>query len=144
VISRSDELAARWVEAWNAHDVDAVMALYATHASHRMSSGPPREGSDEIAAMVRRSLDAYPDLSFSVRHAFTGVAGTTNTGEERIVIEYTMRGTQTGVINGRSGSARPIEIDGALVATLDGSGRLLVVVDYIDHHAIRRQQGSAP
>lgn len=93
--------------------------------------------------MVRRSLDAYPDLSFSVRHAFGGVAGTANISEVRIVIEYTMRGTQTGVINGRGGSARPIEVDGALVATLDGSGRLLVVVDYIDHHAIRRRQGSS-
>lgn len=131
----------RWAQAWNSHDADAVVALYAPDASHRMSSGPPRQGSDEIAAMVRRSLDAYPDLDFSVRHAFTGV---TPADEVRIVIEYTMRGTQTGVINGRAGSTRPIEVDGALVATLDGSGRLLVVVDYIDHHAIRRQQGSAP
>jgi len=77
VISRSEDLAARSVEAWNVHDLDAVMALCAPGASHRMSSGPPRQGSDEIAAMVRRSLDAYPDLSFSVRHAFTGVAGST-------------------------------------------------------------------
>lgn len=43
------------------------------------------------------------------------------------MIEYTMRGTQTGVINGRSGSARPIEIDGALVATLDGVGALVAM-----------------
>ncbi|MBU3702182.1 MAG: ester cyclase [Acidimicrobiia bacterium] len=137
---RLDPLASGWAEAWNAHDLDAVMALYAPDATHRMSSGPLRRGSDEIAAMVRRSLDAFPDLSFTVRDAFA----TSDVGGGRVVIEYTMRGTQSGVINGRAGSARPIEVDGALVATLDGSGRLLVVVDYIDHHAIRRQQGSAP
>lgn len=131
----------RWIGAWTSRLPDEVTALYAPDATHRMSSGPPRQGSDEIAAMVRRSLDAYPDLSFSVRHAFTGVTGT---DEVRIVIEYTMRGTQTGAINGRVGSARPIEVDGALVATLDDKGRMVAVVDYIDHHAIRRQQGSAP
>lgn len=135
------DLPALWEQAWNSHDVDAVVMLYAPDASHRMSSGPPRQGSDEIAAMVRRSLDAYPDLDFSIRQAFTS---DTSADEVRMVIEYTMRGTQIGHINGRPGSARPIEVDGALVATLDGSGRLLAVVDYIDHHAIRRQQGSAP
>lgn len=132
----------RWLAAWNSHESDAVMALYAPEATHRMSSGPPRQGSDEIAAMVRRSLDAYPDLSFTVRHAFVGTGLITDPAEMRIVIEYTMRGTQTGAINGRDGSSRPIEVDGALVATLDGSGRMVAVVDYIDHHAIRRQQGS--
>ena len=89
--------------------------------------------------MVRRSIDAYPDLSFTVRDAFA----TSGTDAVRVVIEYTMRGTQTGAINGREGSSRPIEVDGALVATLD-DGRMTTVVDYIDHHAIRTQQGSAP
>lgn len=135
-----DELAVRWAAAWNAHDLDAVMALYAPEATHRMSSGPPRQGSDEIAAMVRRSLDAFPDLSFTVRDAFA----TSDVGGGRVVIEYTMHGTQTGAINGREGSSRPIEVDGALVATLDVDGRLASVVDYIDHHAIRNQQGSPP
>ena len=131
------DLPARWAIAWNSHDVDAVVGLYAPDASHRMSSGPPRQGSDEIIAMVRRSLDAYPDLSFTVRGSFMDVDGS------RIVIEYTMRGTQTGVINGRAGSVRPVEVDGALVASLDMMGRLQSVVDYVDHHAIRTQQGSA-
>lgn len=84
--------------------------------------------------MVRRSLDAYPDLSFALRDSLVSGAG-------RIVIEYTMSGTQVGEINGRPGSGRPIEVDGALVATLDEAGRILVAVDYVDHHAIRVQQG---
>jgi len=90
--------------------------------------------------MVRRSLDAYPDLSFTVRDTFA----VPDAGGGRVVIEYTMHGTQTGAINGRGGSSRPIAVDGALVATLDVDGRLATVVDYIDHHAIRTQQGSAP
>ncbi len=128
------EFARRWAEAWNSRDPAAVAALYAADGSHRMSSGSPREGSDAIAAMVRRSLDAYPDLSFALRDSLVSGAG-------RIVIEYTMSGTQVGEINGRPGSGRPIEVDGALVATLDEAGRIMVAVDYVDHHAIRVQQG---
>lgn len=132
------ELTVRWTSAWNAHDVDAVMALYAPDAMHRMSSGSPRRGSDEVAAMVRRSFDAYPDLTFDIRDSF----GVAHDGGWRVVIEYTMRGTQSGAINGRSASSSPIAVDGALVATLDADGRMESVIDYVDHHAIRVQQGT--
>ena len=114
------------------------MGLYAADGVHRMSAGSPHEGSDAIGAMVRRSLSAYPDLSFSVRDSF----GTALDGGWRVVIEYTMRGTQTGAINGRAGSGRPIEVDGALVATVDADLHMSQVIDYVDHHAIRVQQGT--
>lgn len=131
------DFARGWCGAWNSHDVDAVMATYASSPMHRMSSGPPRNGDVEVRAMIERSLAAYPDLSFELRDAF----GVERGDGARIVIEYTMRGTQTGAINGRAGSGRPIVVDGALVATLDADGRMMEVVDHIDHHAIRVQQG---
>ena len=131
------EFADGWAAAWNAHDVDRVLALYAADAMHRMSSGPPRSGDVELRAMIERSLAAYPDLRFELRDSF----GVSRGDGARVVIEYTMRGTQTGSINGRAGSGRPIEVDGALVASLGRDGRMLEVVDHIDHHAIRVQQG---
>ena len=138
-MSITGDFAQTWIDAWNSHDVGSVMALYAPGGSHRMSSGPERVG-DELLAMVERSMAAYPDLSFELRDSFWSV---THGSGARIVIEYVMRGTQTGAINGREGTGRPIEIDAALVATLDAEGRLLAVIDYIDHHAIRVQQGTA-
>ena len=134
----SSAFAQSWVSAWNAHDVAEVMALYAPGATHRMASGPERIG-EEVRAMVERSFAAYPDLSFELCDAF----GVERDGGHRVVVSYVMRGTQTGAINGREPSGRPIEIDGALVATLDGSGRMVSLVDHIDHHAIRVQQGTA-
>ena len=133
-----EHVAHDWIDAWNAHDVDRVMALHADGATHRMSAGPVRAGPD-LRAMVERSLMAYPDLSFSLRDAF----GVARGDGARLVIEYTMRGTQTGAINGRPASGRPIEVDGALVVTLDAQGRIVEAVDHIDHHAIRAQQGLA-
>lgn len=131
------DFAIEWCEAWNAHDVDRILGLYAPGAMHRMSSGPPRSGDAEVRAMVERSLAAYPDLRFDVRDSF----GVARGDGWRIVVEYTMRGTQTGAINGREGSGRPIAVDGALVVSLDRDGRMLEAVDHIDHHAIRVQQG---
>ena len=100
-----------------------------------MSSGPWRDGR-EVRAMVQRSLVAYPDLSFSIRDA----VAVDRDSVRKIFVEYTMRGTQSGSINGREGSTRPIAVDGALVAVCDDSGRMVAVVDYIDHEAIRLQQ----
>jgi steroid delta-isomerase-like uncharacterized protein len=129
-------LASQWVEAWNAHDVDAVTGWYAADASHRMASGNTYTGSAAIRDMATRTLAAYPDLAFAVRSAF--VAG------DQFAIEYTMRGTQHAVVNDRPGTGRSITVDGALVGTVDRDGRVTTCVDYLDHHDVRRQLGLVP
>ena len=133
----SESFGAAWAAAWNAHDVDAVVAWYAADGMHRMASGNTYRGADELRAMVTRSVGAYPDLSFTVRDAFVGVDG------RHFTIEYTMRGTQESAIGDRPGTGRTIEIDGVLVGTTDDAGHVTTCVDYLDHLAIRRQLGLA-
>jgi steroid delta-isomerase-like uncharacterized protein len=129
----SEAFAAGWAAAWNAHDVDAVVAWYAPDGTHRMASGNTYRGADDIRAMVDRTLGAYPDLRFEVRRAFAT--------EHDFVIEYTMRGQQHGEIGDRPGTGRPIEVDGVLVGTTGTGGRVTACVDYLDHLTIRRQLG---
>jgi steroid delta-isomerase-like uncharacterized protein len=131
----SQSLAGAWAAAWNAHDVDAVAAWYAADGTHRMASGATYTGAPDVRAMVERTLDAYPDLAFDVRDAFIA--------DDHFAIEYTMRGTQEGAVGDRPGTGRTIEIDGALVGTVDGDGRVSACVDYLDHLSIRRQLGLA-
>jgi steroid delta-isomerase-like uncharacterized protein len=133
----SEAFAAGWAAGWNAHDVDAVVAWYAADGSHRMASGNTYRGTDEVRAMVTRTLAAYPDLEFAVRDAFTGADG------RHFAIEYTMRGHQESAISDRPGTGRAIEIDGALIGTTDAGGRVTACVDYLDHLTIRRQLGLA-
>jgi C-1 hydroxylase len=127
------ELAAEWAAAWNAHDVDAVTEWYATDGVHRMASGNTYTGADDVRAMVERTLAAYPDLHFDVRRTFATA--------QDFVIEYTMRGHQQAAIGDRPGTGRAIEVDGVLVGTTDGDGRVTACVDYLDHLTIRRQLG---
>jgi steroid delta-isomerase-like uncharacterized protein len=133
----SKSLAAGWVAAWNAHDVDAVVAWYAADGTHRMASGATYTGHTDIRAMVERTLGGYPDLTFAVRDGFVAADGV------HFAIEYTMRGTQQGPIGERPGTGRTIEIDGVLVGKLDHDGRVTTCVDYLDHLSIRRQLGLA-
>jgi uncharacterized protein (TIGR02246 family) len=121
-VSAVPELASRWVEAWNSHDVDAIADWYADDGTHRMASGNTYVGGGEIRAMVARSIGAYPDLAFDLRDTFVT--------DSNYAIEYTMR----------AGSAA---IDGVLVGTTDGAGRVRTCVDYLDHLDLRRQLGLA-
>ena len=79
---QADRLAAEWVAAWNAHDLDAVLAHYdedVTFASPFVAtltgdeSGVIR-GRAALRDYFRRALEAYPDLRFDLHAALPGVS----------------------------------------------------------------------
>ncbi|MFD4506083.1 nuclear transport factor 2 family protein [Streptomyces sp. NPDC058457] len=57
-----------WERGWAAHDVDALLALYAEDCVHRsMPFRAPHRGRDELASYLRWSFEAerVPDVRFS-------------------------------------------------------------------------------
>jgi ketosteroid isomerase-like protein len=82
VITRTfaERFAREWVEAWNAHDLDAILAHY--HDDFTMSSpriaevaGEPSgvlAGKRAVGAYWRKALDALPDLRFELLAVFVG------------------------------------------------------------------------
>lgn len=84
-------LAERWLAAWNAHDIDRIVALYATNARHtskrvRMLGGSEEtlQGIEAIGDYFRRGLQRYPTLHFEPM--------TVSTGPRTVVIEYRRSG----------------------------------------------------
>jgi 3-hydroxy acid dehydrogenase/malonic semialdehyde reductase len=80
-------LAERWLAAWNAHDLESIMALYAAEARHtskrvRALGGDDEtlHGRDAIADYFRRGLQHYPTLRFEPMSV--------STGPRTVVIEY--------------------------------------------------------
>ena len=80
-------LAERWLAAWNAHDLDSVMALYGADPRHtskrvRMLGGSDEtlQGREAIADYFRRGLQEYPTLHFEPISV--------STGPRTVVIEY--------------------------------------------------------
>lgn len=80
-------LAERWLDAWNAHDAERILALYAPDARHtstrvRLLGGndDTLHGRDAIGDYFRRGLEQYPSLHFE--------PVTVSSGPRTVVIEY--------------------------------------------------------
>jgi hypothetical protein len=91
------EFAEGWVLAWNAHDLDAIMAHYApevvlTSPSAAKILGDPSGtvvGKDALRSYFERGLGAYPHLTFELLDVMWGVSS--------VVLYYVnQKGTKTG------------------------------------------------
>lgn len=78
---RADSLAQAWIDAWNRHDLDAIVHHYATDVEFTSPfvpalSGEPSgtiHGRDPLRAYFRKGLDAYPNLHVELIRTLTGV-----------------------------------------------------------------------
>ena len=133
------ELLERYVELYNAGDLDACMELYAEEAVQRMHDGV-FEGVAAIRARLARDLDAFPDAKYVVESFVED-------GDE-FADEWTFTGTNTGPFRLPDGTVlpangKPVEIKGMeLVEVRDGK----IVVDnlYYDFMAAVAQLGLVP
>lgn len=79
------EFARRYYAAWNAHDVDAILALYADDiefsspyiAALGFSADGVILGKAMLRAYVQRALERAPDLTFTPESLFAGARGHT-------------------------------------------------------------------
>ena len=89
-------LANRWVAAWNAHDLDLIMAHYGdaieltSPAAAQLLGTPDGKvaGKASLRAYFQRGLEAYPELRFRLEDVLWGV--------NSVVLYYTnQKGTRT-------------------------------------------------
>jgi steroid delta-isomerase-like uncharacterized protein len=133
------ELLDRYVERYNAGDLDACMVLYAGDAVQRMHDGT-FEGVDAIRDRLARDLDAFADAKYVVDSFFAQ--------GDRFADEWTFTGTNTGPLRLPDGTEVPatgrrVEIRGMeYVEVRDGK----IVVDnlYYDFMAAVVQLGLVP
>ena len=91
------DLAAHWIRAWNAHDLDEIMAHYAkdvvliSPAAAGILQDPSGavKGKEALRAYFKRGLEVYPNLKFELLDVLWGVSS--------VVLYYTnQKGTKTG------------------------------------------------
>jgi|SRR6185312_17154823 len=78
---RAQELAEEWIEAWNEHDLEAIMSLYSPAVVFQTptiidSLGIPDgrvEGLEDLREHFARGLRRLPDLRFELEQVYTGV-----------------------------------------------------------------------
>jgi steroid delta-isomerase-like uncharacterized protein len=138
-MNQNRELLDRYVELYNAGDLDGCIALYAEDATQRMHDGI-FEGPDAIRERLARDLDAFADATYVVDSFLDD--------GDRFADEWTFTGTNTGPSQLADGSEVPatgkkVEIKGMeLVEVRDGK----IVVDnlYYDFMAAIFQLGLVP
>jgi ketosteroid isomerase-like protein len=103
------EFAARWEQAWNAHDLDALLAHFSPNVVFTSTVAAQLlpdcdgviRGRDALRDYWAQALELLPDLKFEVEGVYTGV--------DTIVINYrNHRGNRV---------CECLTFDGALVAT---------------------------
>jgi len=133
------ELLDRYVELYNAGDLDACMELYAEDASQRMHDGI-FEGVHDIQTRLARDLTAFEDATYVVDSFFAA-------GDE-FADEWTFTGTNTGPLRLPDGTeipptGRTVEIKGMEYVKLQ-DGKIVIDNLYYDFLAAVVQLGLVP
>jgi steroid delta-isomerase-like uncharacterized protein len=126
------------VEAFNAHDADAVVDLYAAQAVlHDPQQPEPVRGRDAIREGYAQMFRSFPDIRVNIlnRH----VEG------DLMMYEIRLTGTNKGPIPSPDGDIPPtgrrIDLPGAVFADLDAEGRFRETRRYYDVAEMMRQLG---
>jgi steroid delta-isomerase-like uncharacterized protein len=125
-----------YFEAWNAHDARAVTAALADGGTY---ADPTTEGPLAGAALAehaRALFCAFPDLNFEVVGAPPADGGADGT----VVVQWLMRGTNTGPWNGQPPTGRPVAIPGVDVFTV-AAGEITSAEGYFDRQTLAEQLG---
>jgi steroid delta-isomerase-like uncharacterized protein len=132
--ARTLEVNDRTYAAWNAHDPDAVAAVFAEDAVLR-EAGRSEEvrGRAAIRARAAALLAAFPD--FRLECVTLVIDG------ERHADRWTMTGTHRGELFGLSATGRSVRVEGATFTRLGPGGLVVEDVHHVDYAGLLAQLG---
>jgi steroid delta-isomerase-like uncharacterized protein len=122
--------------AWNAHDADAVAAVFAEDAEIvDVMTGEVVRGRAAIRTRTAGILAAFPDLRLARRMLL--IDGPTNADQ------WVMTGTHRGEYLGIAPTGRAVEVRGATFSQFDERGLVTRDTNYVDVRALLAQLGVA-
>ncbi|HEU5065807.1 MAG TPA: nuclear transport factor 2 family protein [Gaiellaceae bacterium] len=138
-MSFNRELLDRYVELYNAGDLEGVIDLYADDAVQKMPDGT-FEGRSAIRERLARELDAFPDVVHVVRSFVED--------GDAFADEWTFSGTHAAALALPDGTELPptgkrVEIDGMEVVEVR-DGKIVLNALYYDNMAVLAQLGLIP
>lgn len=120
--------------AWNAHDADAVVSIFAEDAVMREpNSGIEHRGRTAIRDRAVMLLRAFPD--FRLDRVVLLIDG------HRHADRWVMSGTHLGELSGIPPTGRKVRIEGCTFTTLDEAGLVIEDVHFTDNAALAAQLG---
>lgn len=129
------------LEAYNAHDWDRFLELYAESAVIYSPGLPePLKGLAALREEIETGETAFPDHRMEKVRAF---------GQgDWVCVEYTMTGTHTGPFKGPGGETipatnKPVRLQGCVVYKFEG-GEIMEEHEYSDQLGMMAQLGLSP
>ncbi len=95
-MAEAKDTAARFIEAFNAHDESAIRTLNAPNIKFQAPGGVSLEGREPVTGYAMAWLNGFPDAKMTVRNEVT--CG------DWVVQEFTFEGTHTAPLNGPAGT----------------------------------------
>jgi steroid delta-isomerase-like uncharacterized protein len=132
--ARTREVNDRTYAAWNAHDADAVAAVFTDDAVLREAGRLDEvRGRAAIRARAAALLAAFPDLR--LERVVLLVDG------ERHADRWIMTGTHRGELFGIPATGRSVRLEGATFTRLGGDGLVVEDVHHVDYAGLMTQLG---
>ena len=132
--ARTHEVNDATYAAWNAHDADAVAAVFAENAVTRESGRPDEQrGRAAIRERAAALLTAFPDFHLE---RLTLVVD-----DARHADRWVMTGTHRGDFFGIPATGRTIRLEGATFSRLDADGLVIEDVHHTDFAGLMAQLG---
>jgi steroid delta-isomerase-like uncharacterized protein len=130
------DVAQHYAAAFNAHDVPGVVSVFAsggTYTDPVVAHGVDRHG---LVEYVSGLLTAIPDLQFEL-------VTLAPAGKDMVVLEWVMRGTNTGPLPQGPATHRTIALPGVDVIKIE-DGRIVSLNAYFDRMTYAEQLGLVP
>ncbi|HAE83909.1 MAG TPA: hypothetical protein DCK85_11015 [Ktedonobacter sp.] len=129
-VSLHRTLVNRWIEAFNGHNVQAIVSLYADNAElYDSGMKHPRRGRTEIEQWFTTRFRTMPSITYTpASQLFT---------ETQAAVTWTVRGRGPRLL-GQSWLVRPFQVDGVSIFALE-DGRIQRQRGYYDHLATLEQ-----
>ena len=133
-------LARENLEAFNAGDWQRYRVPLAPDAVHEEVATKQRmQGPDQIVQLAQGWKQAFPDARGTIKNAFAS--------GDKVALEITYEGTQTGPLAGPGGTIPPsgkrAVVQGAQVITFQGD-KIKEIREYFDLMTLLQQIGAAP
>ncbi|WP_255148718.1 ester cyclase [Halorarius halobius] len=124
----------RYIEGWNDHDPEAVMAQFADGGTYVDPLFDDPIYGEEIGEFVELTAGRFPDFRFEQRRVL-------DVESEGVRIEeWTMHGTHEGMREGLPPTGNTIALDGTSVVDLSADG-IVAIRGYFDQQQLTEQLG---
>src|SRR5262245_42829300 len=127
------DIAQRYFDAWNQHDVAAIVASFAETGTYSDPVTPVPLTGSAIGSYAQGLWGAFPDLSFDVVSITENASGL-------VSAEWLMKGANTGPFSGLPPTGASVVLPGADFIRVDG-GKIRSVQGYFDSGALPRALG---